>query len=116
MNNSNSINNIKGLTSWRYVVRYKTHTKHDIKLGKTVIANEKLENALQRGYVILIIQLHIMLLRVPQEPIQNHYEHNDDEMRQFDIISLSDLPQLPDIVTHWLSPQRPYTTLLLTHR
>ena len=28
----------------------------------------------------------------------------------------SDLPQLPDIVTHWLTAQRPYTTLLLTHR
>ena len=35
---------------------------------------------------------------------------------QVDIKLSSDLPQLPYIVTHWLTPQRPYTTLLLTHR
>ena len=33
-----------------------------------------------------------------------------------DIKLSSDSPQLPDTVTHWLTPQRPYTTLLLTHR
>ena len=48
-----------------------------------------------------------------------HTDHIDDLFKapreNVDNKLSSDLPQLPDIVTHWLTAQRPYTTLLLTH-
>ena len=49
-----------------------------------------------------------------------HTDHVDDLFKvpreNVDFKLSPDSPQLPDIVTHWLTEQRPYTTLLLTHR
>ena len=49
-----------------------------------------------------------------------HTDHIDDLFKvpreNVDFKLSPDSPQLPDIVTHWLTAQRPYTTLLLTHR
>ena len=79
-------------------------------------ATETWHIPLQRSIAILKTNLHIMLPHGLQQLSQNHQKHKVDEMCQFNITSLSDLPQLPDSVTHWWTSQRPYTTRLLTHR